>query len=268
MFENIKNNLLTHGVSLSGYLSGNYDIVVPFSGGKDSQACLKIASTLQDKRVLALFCDTQYEHSLTYAHVDRICELYNVDLVKLCAGSVLEICTLRGRFPGGGARHCTDSLKIRPSKFFYKYLAQEQGTGFQVWFGMRSNESRERAERYKFVCSDDLYSPNEVMKNFPKYLDKLGVKFRLPVIDFARDEIMSLLGDEANPLYSYGFDRVGCFPCLAGGEGLQVKAFEFDDEGRKHFRIAQQISESVGYPVFTTKKFTDYSGPGCSFCSI
>ena len=107
-----------------------------------------------------------------------------------------------------------------------------------------------------------------MLKTYPKYLDKLGVKFRLPVVDFARDEIMSLLGDEANPLYAAGFDRVGCFPCLAGGEGLQVKAFEFDEEGRKHFRIAQQISESVGHPVFTTKKFSDYSGPGCSFCSI
>ena len=27
---------------------------------------------------------------------------------------------------------------------------------------------------------------------------------------------MEFVGSELNPLYSQGFDRVGCFPCLAG----------------------------------------------------
>ena len=45
-------------------------VVVPISGGKDSQACLKLALQDYDKsQVMGLFCDTQFEHPFTYAHI-------------------------------------------------------------------------------------------------------------------------------------------------------------------------------------------------------
>ncbi len=48
-------------------------IVVPVSGGKDSQACLKMAvSEVGADHVIGLFCDTQFEHPLTYAHVKKL----------------------------------------------------------------------------------------------------------------------------------------------------------------------------------------------------
>ena len=39
-----------------------YKIVAPISGGKDSQACLKLAlESYQSSEILGLFCDTQVE---------------------------------------------------------------------------------------------------------------------------------------------------------------------------------------------------------------
>lgn len=256
------------GISVSGTLNPPYDIVVPLSGGKDSQACLKLAlKTRPEAKILALFCDTQFEHELTYAHIARITTDYGVDLIKLCAGSVLEKCTKYKRFPGGGARHCTDELKLRPSKFFYRELSVLQG-GFEVWLGMRSDESKEREKRYRFTTAEELTPLHELLPGkFPKYLFERGVIAKLPVLDWSKSEIFEFLEGEENPLYGFGFDRVGCFPCLAGGEFWQVKAFNFDDTGRKHFKIAQEISVIAGRPVLVTKKFGD-QGPGCAICSM
>lgn len=120
------------------------DIVVPVSGGKDSQACLKLAVSQGVERVIGLFCDTSFEHPWTYRHVEGLSEKYGVEILKVCAGKVEDLVVQQGRFPSGTARFCTDQLKIIPSKLFYKALAEKQDTGFEVWYGVRSNESRER----------------------------------------------------------------------------------------------------------------------------
>jgi len=260
-------SLYERGITVTGKIHGPYKIIVTFSGGKDSQACLLLAlKECNPDEILAIFCDTKFEHPKTYAHVKYISIKYGVDLVTLNAGSVESICTKYKRLPGSGSRHCTDELKIRPSKFFYESLAKSQG-GFEVWLGMRSDESKERGERYKGILSTDTYMPNDILNKYPKKLGKLGVRFRLPIIDWATDEIFALLNGDENWLYSQGFSRVGCFPCLAGGEAMQMKAFYFDETGKQHFKIADDIAQSIGRQVLNSKKYYG-QGPGCSFCCI
>lgn len=259
-----------YGVVCQGHeqITHKIDCVVPLSGGKDSQACLKLAlQQYQPENVIALFCDTGFEHPITYSHVKKTAEENKVLLVTLSAGTVKEVCFKYKRFPGGGARHCTYELKIRPGKFFYKELAQVNG-GFEIWCGVRFQESKERAERYKFKTSDELYAPHDFMpRKFPKYLSKMGVMFRLPVLDWSSSEVLQFLDNKHNPLYDAGFDRVGCFPCLASGESHQMRAFHFDEIGRKHFAIAEEIAAVAGREVLRTKRYAG-QGPGCSLCSI
>jgi len=267
MRESIINQLLSHGITMDGTINGPYAVVVPLSGGKDSQACLMLAlREYRPKQILALFCDTNYEHPVTYQHITDTAARAGVDLIKISAGSVLSVCVELKRFPGGGSRHCTSRLKIRPSKWFYGVLANSQG-GFEVWYGMRSEESKEREERYRMKASNELYLPHDVLRDYPKYLGAAGVSFRLPILDWAKSEVFELLDGTENPLYAAGFDRIGCFPCLAGGEGHQVKAFNFDDTGRKHFAMAEQIAIAAKRPVLVTKRYAD-QGPGCAFCCI
>lgn len=263
-------DLLQYGINCYGSEKIELGIkcVVPLSGGKDSQACLKLAlQRFDSNEIIALFCDTGFEHPETYKHVRKVANENNVLLITLSAGTVPEVCTKYKRFPGGGARHCTDELKIRPSKYFYKELAKFNG-GFEVWYGVRTDESKERADRYKFKVSDELYAPHDFMTNkYPKYLADMGVMVRLPVLDWSKREIFDFLEGKENPLYSEGFDRVGCFPCLAAGEAHQMRAFYFDETGRKHFAIAEQIAEIAGREVLTSKKYRG-QGPGCALCSI
>jgi 3'-phosphoadenosine 5'-phosphosulfate sulfotransferase (PAPS reductase)/FAD synthetase len=207
-------------------------VIVPLSGGKDSQACLKLAlREFHPSQILGLFCDTQFEHPLTYAHIEAMRGLYGVKIERICAGSVEEKVLKYGRFPGGGARHCTDELKIAPSRRFYKAFAEKHGHGFQVWYGMRTGESSDRAKRYNEKIDTALYAPHEVMSKWPKYLAKMGIMFRLPVLDLSSEDVFEICDGEESPLYAQGFDRVGCFPCLASGDKWKEKAFAHDTFG-------------------------------------
>lgn len=244
--------------------------VVPTSGGKDSQACLKLAiARFGAGSVRALFCDTQFEHPITYAHVEKLRTLYGpIQLDTVCDGDVLGKSVRYGRFPGGGARHCTDELKIRPTKRYCKALAEAQGAGFEVWYGMRTGESVERAARYAGKVDEGLYPPHEVLKKYPKYLAKMGVMFKLPVLDWTEHEVMASLQGQHNPLYDAGFPRVGCFPCLASGDKWKEKAFAHDDFGAQQHRKVIVISNQIGKSIWTSKGGKERNeGAPCAVCN-
>jgi 3'-phosphoadenosine 5'-phosphosulfate sulfotransferase (PAPS reductase)/FAD synthetase len=250
-------------------------IVVPVSGGKDSQACLKLAlQSYQPDEIIGLFCDTQFEHPLTYEHIETIRDLYQVSIMRVCAGSVPAIVSQFGQFPTSRFRMCTDRLKIKPSKDFYKDLAERQG-GFQVWLGMRSGESTARAKNYAENVSTDIYPPHEFGSSFPKYLHKMGVYFRLPILDWSEFDVFDFLNGEQNPLYKMGSKRVGCFPCLASADTNKQQNFNMDATGRKHYKIVQALENETGKSVWTSKsgiirhnKNQDDLFNGCSFCAI
>jgi len=244
-------------------------VLIPISGGKDSQACLELATKVFGvDDIRGLFCDTQFEHPLNYAHIEWMSKHYGIRIDRVTGGSVLEKSVKYGRFPGGGARHCTDELKIRETRIYLKALAEEHG-GFEVWYGMRSKESSERAKRYADKISEDLYEPHEVMPGkYPKYLGKMGVRFRLPVLDWTEERIFALLEGRQNPLYAAGFSRVGCFPCLASGDKFKEEAFQFDDFGRKQFADVQFISAQIGKSIWTSKGGKERNEANCMVCGI
>ena len=59
-------------------------ILVQFSGGKDSQACLiKAVKEYGKENVTAVFCDTGWEHADTYKHINTIVSTLGVNLVTI-----------------------------------------------------------------------------------------------------------------------------------------------------------------------------------------
>ena len=78
--------------------------------------------------------------------------------------------------------------------------------------------------------------------------------------------VMPISGGKDNPLYNEGFDRVGCFPCLASGDKWKVKAFEHDDFGKKQYEQVIDVSRLIKKSVYTSKKHNNFEG--CAVCSI
>ena len=254
-----------------------YKIVVPISGGKDSQACLKLALESYDKtEILGLFCDTQFEHPLTYQHIDNMRELYSVKIERICNGSVKELVMKFKQFPTSRFRMCTDRLKIQPSKKFYVELAENQGHGFEVWMGMRRSESHARSKHYKGIIGDEIYAPHEMGKAFPKYLNKkLGVWMRLPIVEWSDFDVFEFLNGEENILYSKGSKRVGCFPCLASSDRAKEQAFYMDNFGKQQYELVKDLAKHTNNPIFTSIGGTMRNNEnqndifnGCVFCAI
>jgi 3'-phosphoadenosine 5'-phosphosulfate sulfotransferase (PAPS reductase)/FAD synthetase len=222
-------------------------ILVPVSGGKDSQACLKLAiEQYGAPAVRGLFCDTGWEHPLTYQHVSNLRQWYSVQIDTVSAGSVESEVLKYKRFPTNFTRFCTSHLKIRPSRRYYKALAEKQDAGFEVWYGMRSGESSDREKRYAGKIADEVYPPHEVNPEYPKYLNKMAVSFRLPVLHWSTTDVLAYLDGMENPLYQMGSDRVGCFPCLASGKLAIRNAFNADDFGRQQQKKVIWLEQQIG----------------------
>lgn len=250
-------------------------IIVPISGGKDSQACAKLAvKEYGADAVEGLFCDTKFEHPVTYTHIDSISKMYGIHIHAICSGSVELQVRKHKRFPSGGARFCTDRLKILPSNRFYQDYALAYGD-FEVWYGMRSGESSERQKRYAGKVGNDVYPPHEVLARYPQKLEKLGCMFRLPILEWSESDVFEYLEGEENPLYRSGFSRVGCFPCLAAGDKAKEAAFRFDEVGRRNFELVRSLEPITGVSIFRSKSGQRRNDcgqsdlfEGCSFCSI
>lgn len=237
-------------------------ILVPVSGGKDSQSCLKLALTeYKPDEIRGLFCDTKFEHPWTYSHIERMRDLYGVQIDTVCGGSVPEQVLKAKRFPHMGSRFCTSSLKIRETKIYCRELALSQGVGFHVWYGMRKRESANRRRLYQLHTNSDLYSPHDFITGYPQYLAKMGVMFRLPILEWSDKDVYKYLNGEENPLYKR-FDRVGCFPCLAAGRKTIDTAFTFDDFGKAQRVIVLHLEKQINKSVY------DGTPVNCEFCSI
>lgn len=279
-----------HGELFSG--AGEVKVLVPISGGKDSQSCLKLAlEHYPASAIRGLFCDTKFEHPLTYEHVENMKRMYGVRIDTINAGSVEEQCLKHERFPSDQARFCTDELKIRPTKRYCKALAEEQGSsiasknrgvsasvsgGFEVWYGMRSDESPQRKKRYAGKVGEDVYPPHEVLKKYPKYLHKLGVSFRLAVIEWSTEDVFEYLAGQEHPLYKIRnpdgtrkFGRIGCFPCQAAGDKAKETAYQHDDFGVSQLTKITFISTKIGRSQWNTKGGKARNeGAGCAVCAI
>lgn len=256
--------------------AGAVKVLVPVSGGKDSQSCLKLAlDHYPASAIRGLFCDTKFEHPLTYQHVEDMKRMYGVRIDTVNDGTVEEKILKYQRFPSDQARFCTEELKIWPTKRYCKALAIEQG-GFEVWYGMRSDESPAREKRYAGKVGQDVYPPHEVLAKYPKYLHKLGVSFRLAVIEWSTEDIFEYLDGEENPLYKIKkpdgtrkFNRVGCFPCQAAGDKPKEAAYQHDEFGASQLAKITFISAKIGRSQWNSKGGKARNeGAGCALCSI
>lgn len=251
-------------------------IIVPVSGGKDSQACLKLAVDIWGSdKVEGMFCDTGNEHPKTYNHIAKMELIYGVKIItvfddKFPNRNVWERIRNRGQFPNDHARFCTQQLKIQVASRYYKKLltTEQYKEGYQVWYGMRgTDESRNRTNKYGKYINDkplELINPNDMNTAFPKKLAKSNVWFVLPVVNWLTTDIMKFLGKDINPLYNDGFQRVGCFPCFACATPKQLKkTYNYDKFGASQLAnvIAMEIELGVKHKPSKTEQI-------CSWCEI
>lgn len=128
-------------------------VIVSFSGGKDSQACLIYACEQYGaENIEAVFCDTGWEHELTYNHVTNTCNSLGVKLVIISnkIGGFENLCKRMKWFPDTAHRMCTVRLKIQP---MIDYILKKDDDILLIQ-GIRAAESESRS---KMPCSADYF---------------------------------------------------------------------------------------------------------------
>lgn len=197
-------------------------VIVSFSGGKDSQACLIQASKeFGSNNIEAVFCDTGWEHHLTYEHVKSVTDSMNVKLVTLKSsiGGFEDLCKRMRWFPDSTHRMCTVQLKIQP---MIDYILTHD-EDLIIIQGFRAAESSARS---KLPCSANyfleylndnkgkrLYRKTEVKK----WCTKHTATVERPMFGMSAQEVINYIldnGQQPNPLYRQGSARVGCYPCI------------------------------------------------------
>jgi 3'-phosphoadenosine 5'-phosphosulfate sulfotransferase (PAPS reductase)/FAD synthetase len=126
----------------------------------------------------------------------------------------LDLCMLKGRFPGARTRFCTQRLKLEPMETLKRPLLDE-GLSIVEWIGERAQESPARANKPRIQrirhprsnASRILYRPIHHLEHRDVF------------------EISKRHGLKPNPLYLMGMGRVGCWPCiLEKKKGVRVIA--------------------------------------------
>ena len=124
-------------------------VIIQFSGGKDSEASLIWAVNeggYLPEQLEAVFCDTQWEHELTYTHIKKVVEKLGVKLVTLKSkkyDGFMDLVRKKLRFPSSKARFCTEELKIKP---MIDYILDEVKDHVLVIQGIRGDESEDRSK--------------------------------------------------------------------------------------------------------------------------
>ena len=205
-------------------------VIVSYSGGKDSQAALIWACKNFDKELIrVIYCDTSWEHDLTYEHLVKSTEQMGVELITLRSkkyNGFIDLAVKKKRFPSTKARFCTEELKVKPT---IDYIL-EQDDDLLIIQGIRRDESNSRSKmmqhcnyfKYYFQPykidkegkpKKHTYRAKEVKAWKEKYADEI----LRPCFEWSAQQTIDYIVDNGmnpNPLYKKGMSRVGCMPCI------------------------------------------------------
>lgn len=186
-----------------------------------------------------MFCDTGWEHELTYQHIDEVVARLGVKLITLRSkkyNGLVDLARQKKRFPSSQARFCTEKLKVEP---MIDFLLDEVSDHCLILQGIRHDESDARAKMnpecrfFRFYFEPfklnkkgrpvfHTYRKAEVIDWTKQYSDDI----LRPVITWNGPTTMQYILDAGlspNPLYFHDMARVGCFPCIMCQLG-EVKA--------------------------------------------
>lgn len=201
----------------------NMKIIVSFSGGKDSQACLiQAAKRYGTNKIEAVFCDTGWEHPDTYQHITDTCSQMGVKLTTLKSKyDFVSLAVYKKRFPSTNARFCTSELKMKPMIDHVLSLNES----CIIIQGIRAGESATRAAMEdECMYFKSYFQPNKKgkketyrSKEVREWCSKYDASVIRPIFRWTSQNVIDCIlnaGQKPNPLYYKGFSRVGCFPCI------------------------------------------------------
>lgn len=253
-------------------------IIVTFSGGKDSLASLLWVRNNLTKNFITVFCDTGWEHPLTYQYIQDIRDQLDLNLVTVKSkkfDGMVDLARKKKRWPSSRRRFCTSELKTIP---MIDYILDEVNDSIFMIQGIRAAESSRRAEMSKqctyfkyyvqpYGKSKDgkdkyhTYRRKDVLAFLAKHADDL----LRPVFDWSAQQVIDYILDnglEPNPLYRMGYKRVGCYPCVMASQQDIYNIIVQEPERISYIAdLEQQLSSSFLVPIKYLQNITEANIP-------
>ena len=246
--------------------------IVGFSGGVDSQACARwvLNRYAADDVILMNTNAGGNEHPLTDAFIAEYSRtVHPVVVVPALMRDMWEtegyaerrgygsddpltferLIEVKGRPPSRKAQFCTYFLKLIPQR---RWLRDQFGAGgpwggegFCRYTGVRRDESQTRKDQ-PITQWDEFYDCD----------------LHAPIADWTKQmcfDYVKAHGEAINPLYTLGFNRVGCAPCINSGK---------DDILAWSQRFPEMIDKVRGYERATGRTFFHPMIPGMATNTI
>jgi len=219
-------------------------IAISYSGGKDSNAML-IKAIEEGVEFRAVYQDTGFEHSSHYDYIRYVERHFGIQIESVKSkmyNGMIDLIKKKMALPTAHSRFCTDNLKQQPFKI---WLEDNLDEITEVWMGVRTAESRARAERYGGMTSETLFPLSE----YPVYgKRKFGhINCRVPVVNWSDKDVWDAHDRhnlKRNPAYDIGASRVGCFPCLMAGDKSFWTVWQ-TSEGKANIRKLAEMEDLV-----------------------
>lgn len=207
-------------------------VAVGVSGGKDSLA-LALHLIEIGIEITPYFCDTGWEHPATMEYLDYLETKIGPILRLRAAKQMAEIIVEKSMFPSRKRRYCTPMLKIRPFQDHFGCNDKVFRDDLVSATGERAAESGARARKIT-IEKDTL----------------MGCWMWRPIKTWNIDQVFEIAkrhGVAHNPLYTKGYTRVGCWPCIFANKG-DYRALLRDPAFGEQHQVIRELEARAGVP--------------------
>jgi phosphoadenosine phosphosulfate reductase len=232
-------------------------LVLAYSGGKDSDVLLDLAR-LSKVPVLVQHNITTVDAPETCRHIRDVFRKLDESGMKTKINMPPTITTAEGNVKRANMWRLIVRSKIPPTRvarYCCAYFKERRFVGQHLLSGIRWAESRKRSgrglheNRSKDPSKRIMFMDENDDKR--KLIEICQLKAQIitnPIVDWTDADVWCYAKErklEMNPLYSFGFSRVGCIGCPMAGKKIQT--FEFQMYPRFRAAYIRAFDEMLKY---------------------
>lgn len=214
------------------------ELVINFSGGKDSSAMLAyLCEHYPDVKKHVVFADTGWEHTDAEAWSREIVARFGLTLhvVRNPNKTFLSMSERRGKFPGMQQRQCTSDLKRDPINTWIRNNVRDAIV--VNCMGLRSEESSNRKKKKKLTRNARQTNSRRTLWDW------------LPIKDWTEAQVLDYLhakGIPLHPVYNH-LRRFSCRVCIYMSQHDLRQVQANDPEA---INIIAEIEQKTGFTMF------------------